>query len=309
MIPVQRATPGGLERRRIAVGESERTFWLASPPAGPAPLLVVLHGLGMDGPGMAQWTGLAERGPAAGFATVFPDGAGEIWADPAWLPDAGSRRGVDDAAFLRAIVAFLGAEDVAHGDPFLVGISNGAGFAEHVARHGLVRVTGLGLVAPSSRSAGREARPHPGQSVVALWFVGTGDRVAPYAGGRSRGLMALAARRRVRRRFGEPRWGSLVAVDDVVADWVAANGCDPDPEVVELAVAGGDPPVTRLSWNGRGAPGVTLYRIEGGGHSWPGGPAYVPAFLIGPVSRRLDATGILLEAARRTLGPGAPSSP
>ena len=35
---------------------------------------------------------------------------------------------------------------------------------------------------------------------------------------------------------------------------------------------------------------VVVYVIEGGGHTWPGGPQYLPAFLIGKVSHNLDAT-------------------
>jgi hypothetical protein len=34
---------------------------------------------------------------------------------------------------------------------------------------------------------------------------------------------------------------------------------------------------------------------HGGGHGWPGGPQFLPARVIGPVPRHLDATGILLE--------------
>jgi polyhydroxybutyrate depolymerase len=40
---------------------------------------------------------------------------------------------------------------------------------------------------------------------------------------------------------------------------------------------------------------VVLYRIEGGGHGWPGGPQYLQARIIGPIPRHLDATGILLD--------------
>jgi hypothetical protein len=28
---------------------------------------------------------------------------------------------------------------------------------------------------------------------------------------------------------------------------------------------------------------VVLYRIEGGGHGWPGGPLFLPARVIGPI--------------------------
>jgi poly(3-hydroxybutyrate) depolymerase len=56
--------------------------------------------MGLDGRVMATWTGLAARGPEAGFTTVFPDAVSEVW------DDAGRGRpdGVDDAAFVRALV-------------------------------------------------------------------------------------------------------------------------------------------------------------------------------------------------------------
>jgi len=44
---------------------------------------------------------------------------------------------------------------------------------------------------------------------------------------------------------------------------------------------------------------VVLYRIEGGGHGWPGGPQYLRAPVIGRIPRHLDATGILLEMVTR----------
>jgi len=53
--------------------------------------------------------------------------------------------------------------------------------------------------------------------------------------------------------------------------------------------------VTRLTWSAPGCPPVTLYRMEGGGHGWPGGPQYLPTRVIGPIPRHLDATNILLD--------------
>ena len=46
---------------------------------------------------------------------------------------------------------------------------------------------------------------------------------------------------------------------------------------------------------GPDGPPVVLYRIEGGGHGWPGGPQYLPARGGGPIPRQLDATQILLN--------------
>jgi poly(3-hydroxybutyrate) depolymerase len=84
----------------------------------------------------------------------------------------------------------------------------------------------------------------------------------------------------------------------LVVDWAAGNGISGDPVSERLASAPGDPPVTRLTWSAPGCPRVVLYRIEGGGHGWPGGPQCLPARFVGPIPRHLDATGILLELVR-----------
>jgi len=44
-----------------------------------------------------------------------------------------------------------------------------------------------------------------------------------------------------------------------------------------------------------------LYRIEGCGHGWPGGPQYLPKRWVGRIPRDLDATGILLSHALEVL--------
>jgi polyhydroxybutyrate depolymerase len=81
----------------------------------------------------------------------------------------------------------------------------------------------------------------------------------------------------------------------VARDWAAGNGIGGDPVSEPLASTPEDPPVTRLTWSAPGCPPVVLYRIEGGGHGWPGGPQFLPARVIGPIPRHLDATGILLK--------------
>jgi polyhydroxybutyrate depolymerase len=93
--------------------------------------------------------------------------------------------------------------------------------------------------------------------------------------------------------------GTAVAAEALARDWAAANGIAGAPSTEALSTEPGRLPVTRLAWTAPGCRPVVLYRVEGGGHGWPGGPQYLPARLIGPVDRHLDATGILLELARR----------
>jgi polyhydroxybutyrate depolymerase len=157
---------------------------------------------------MAAFTGLAQRGPALGFAVVFPDGWDEVWDGGGRLP---GRDGVDDPGFIRALVAALIAEGVARDGPVsLVGISNGALFAEHLGRHALLAVSGLVLVSGTTTKASRDGAPRPGQQAAVLCFEGTGDPTMPYEGGRigGRGFLGMitAHRARQRREAGDAGW-------------------------------------------------------------------------------------------------------
>jgi polyhydroxybutyrate depolymerase len=136
------ATPE-LQHRWLEIGPTPRSYWLAPAPQPHAPLLVVLHGLGMTGKDMAAFTGLATRGPAAGFTAVFPDGWEKVWNDGLRRP---RRRGIDDTEFILALLDRLAADGLGRRDAVvLAGISNGASFAEHLSRHGLVEPVGLVL--------------------------------------------------------------------------------------------------------------------------------------------------------------------
>jgi polyhydroxybutyrate depolymerase len=44
---------------------------------------------------------------------------------------------------------------------------------------------------------------------------------------------------------------------------------------------------------------VILIRLEGGGHTWPGGSQYLPERLIGPVCRDFDGTELIWAFFRR----------
>jgi polyhydroxybutyrate depolymerase len=44
---------------------------------------------------------------------------------------------------------------------------------------------------------------------------------------------------------------------------------------------------------------VILIRLEGGGHTWPGGLQYLPERLIGGVCRDFDATELIWTFFRR----------
>ena len=292
----------GLARAELEIGRTTRSYWWAPGQGAALPLIVVFHGLGADGKVMAALTGLGQRGPAAGFAVAFPDGVGRVWDAAGRLP---GREAVDDSGFVRSLVDKLVDDGTARPGPlFLVGMSNGALFVEHLARHGLVVPTGLVLVSGTARVTSRREVPRPPLPCTVLSVQGTADPMMPYEGGRTggRGAAGWLNARRARRR-GEPVEDRFLApAEAVAADWAAANGITAPPSFESFPTSERALHVARLSWLAPGRRPVVLYRIEGGGHTWPGGPQYLPARLVGRVSHDLDATGAVLEMARQETG-------
>jgi polyhydroxybutyrate depolymerase len=292
--------PTNLHERSVDVNGVRRTFLTAPANAPGGPLLIVLHGAGGAGLGMAALTGLAVRGPASGFTVVFPDGVGGVWNDNRDAPGLRRREGVDDVEFLRRLVddqAIAGIVD--RNRVFLTGISNGALLAEHVARHNLLPVHGIGLVAGSATVRSREAMPRPRVPTALVAFAGTADPLIPYGGGPIGPLGRVVGRRSQRQ--SEPARGVAVGIETVAVDWAAVNGLLAMPAVEQVAVPPDDLPVTRLTWQAPSALSVVVHKIDGGGHTWPGAAQYLPARFVCPVARTLDASAIML-AAFATLG-------
>ena len=128
-----------------------------------------------------------------------------------------------------------------------------------------------------------------------------------------RGLSGLVLKRRAARHGELPGEDVVTGAEALARDWASGNGIKSGPAIEELPMQPGDPVVTTRTWTAPGCHPVTLYRIDGGGHGWPGGPQFLPARIIGQIPRHLDATGILLGMAeredgansgRRILGPG-----
>jgi polyhydroxybutyrate depolymerase len=128
----------------------------------------------------------------------------------------------------------------------------------------------------------------PATPVPVLEIHGSRDRVAPYAGGRAGLWMRLFARRPAEPILGADEWAGW---------WVERNGAAAAPQVEAVG-----PDVTVRRWHGpTPASDLAFYRVEGGGHTWPGARTWMPPHL-GRVSRSIDATRVsweFLSAHRR----------
>jgi polyhydroxybutyrate depolymerase len=255
----------------LRVASVERSYMLYVPTgyqaSHPAPLVLVFHGAGGYPRQMARatrFTYLAER---EGFVVAYPAGLERRWNDGRRLFSS------DDIGFVRALLDTLGHELSI--DPrriYATGISNGAMFSYRLACD-LPGV--LAAIAPVAGAMPAAIAVQCAQAVpVALAaFQGTEDRLVPYSGGN------VATHR-----------GEVMSARASVERWATLAGCTGAPTVTDEPDRVTDGTRVKLSaWSGcQNGRDVQLYTIEGGGHTWPGGPGW--AGLLGRTTRDLDAT-------------------
>jgi polyhydroxybutyrate depolymerase len=119
----------------------------------------------------------------------------------------------------------------------------------------------------------------PSRPISVLYMQGTEDPLVPIDGGN------IGFRR------GRSR-GRNISLADAARFWRVHNQISSPPLAEDLPGRVNDGTrVPREVWSGgRQNTQVVVYTIEGGGHTWPGGSQYLPAFVVGKVTRNLDAT-------------------
>ncbi|CAN5762919.1 PHB depolymerase family esterase [soil metagenome] len=276
VLAAQSHTPAE-SRRTIVAGGVERAYLLHLPApvsvGRPMPVLLVLHGAGGDGAGIASHTGLTRPAIERGYAVVYPDGIGRRWND-----GRGTSAGQDDVEFVRLLLHSLGAElPVDSRRIYVTGISNGAGLAYRLACDLPGAFAAIAPVA-GAPAAALEERCAATRPVSVISFQGTDDRLMPYGGGN------VAAAR-----------GRVLSAARSAALFAEVNGCTAPPTVTEEPDTATDGTrVRRSAYAGcRDGHETVLYTIEGGGHTWPGGPPV--GRRVGRVSREIDATRTMLD--------------
>ena len=250
----------------ITVGGRQRTYLIHLPsgydPARPVPLLIALHGSGNTGADMSDLTGFNALADTQGFLVAYPDGIDGSWADRN-NTDA-DRAGVDDVAFLDALVGHLSAAYAV--DParvYVTGMSNGGFMATLLA---CVLSDTVAAVAPiaATMPLSLVSQCPPGRPVPLLLIHGLSDTVDPPGGGK------------VDAQGG--KIGPIASDAETVAFWAKRDGCWAAPTITDLPTTGiGKTQVRQTDysacWDGAG---VTYDALTGVGHVWPGGPHYTP---------------------------------
>lgn len=264
----------------------ERSYWLHLPPDKlrnkPLPVLFNLHGGGGTGKGAARLTGnrfnqLADRD---GFIVVYPDGLKRRWNDGRKVGANNVNEAIDDVGFILEIIKKLSKSyPVDSNRIFTSGMSNGGFMSSRLLCEHPDTFRG-GAIVTATIPVGYIQHCKPQTPVAVIVINGTDDPIVPYEGGDIRLF-----------KFGKKR-GEIVSTDDYLKFLQNKNGCSEKVKTVELPDKQKEDGTTvslttYTSCSGDGA--LKLFKIKGGGHTWPGGRQYLPKKRIGNTSYEINA--------------------
>jgi polyhydroxybutyrate depolymerase len=233
--------------------------------ATPAPLVLNFHGYGSNALEQEFYSGFDQVADTAGVVVAYPNGIGAAF-EPFHT--------VDDVGFVDALIARLHDQyNVNLNRVYSTGLSNG-GFMTFVLVCELAhRFAAVADVAGSMQING-PALCEPSETLPTLHIHGTADNVVPYNGN-----------------------GNFISVTNLMTFWAQRNGCSTTPTVTALPnVAPADGTTTDVLEYGncQDAHRVVLYRVNGGGHTWPGA-----SFAIGVTSQDFKASVVIWQFFRQ----------
>lgn len=236
----------------VRLGERSYRIDLPADPDG-ARVIVALHGGGGSADQFARSSGLSRPANRAGYAVIYPEGTGRAgtW-NGGYCCGAAQRRGVDDVAFLDAVIADAAQRFGVDGRRvYLTGMSNGSIMAESYAALRPRRVAAVAGVAGTMDTDSLRPRG----AVPLLHIHGTEDDMVPYAGGQGA--------------------NSLTRTDFASVASVEAAFLAPFPMLARTErqidrVQDGTRVTERNYTDAKGVTQLRILTVEGGGHAWPG---------------------------------------
>ena len=254
------------------------------------PLIVALHGRLGTGHGFESMTygHFNERAEEIGAVIVYPDGIDEHWNDGR-SDDPALRQDIDDVGYLVMLVDLIATHyPIDRTKVFVTGASNGGLMAFRLAceRPDIFRA-----VAPVMSAFGAEIahKCNPLRPVSLLMINGTQDPLIPYEG------QYVV--------WGKKTLGKRLSTQSAIDRWRGLMKCPREPinESFDDRVPNDGTTVSRSYSTGCwGGSEVVLYRVEGGGHTWPQGHQYLPQSWVGKVSQEINATDIVFDFFMRT---------
>ncbi|MFP2994757.1 PHB depolymerase family esterase [Spongiivirga sp. MCCC 1A20706] len=251
------------------------------------PILFVLHGGGGNATDMQRSTlnRFNELAEIHGFIVVYPEGFEKQWNDgrdvtgivTAWDEN------IDDVGYVAEIAKQLTDNfNIDERRIFTSGISNGGFMSSRLLCDRSDLFSGGAIItATLSETYSNNCNPDDPNSIIV--FNGTEDPLVPYEGGQVTIL-------------GQER-GLVLGTEAYMQFLATANGCETTPLISSLPDNEDDGTTVQLyeyiSCTNQSK--IQLYRIEGGGHTWPGGQELLPEVLVGKTSREIIACDVIWE--------------
>jgi polyhydroxybutyrate depolymerase len=234
------------------------------------PVIISLHGrLGTAIRQMkfADFKPIADRDKVI---IVCPQGVDRSWNDGRGTP--ANSKGINDVKFIDQLITYI--INTYNADPgriYVTGMSNGGFMTSRLACELNTRIAAIAVVAASmDEYMGYQ----PTKPMPAMYIQGTMDPLVPFAGG----VMKKGA------------GGSICGHEEVLKKWAAVNHCNSKPVITDLLVSVNDgTSVIKEEYANNNGSKVVGFTIVNGGHTWPGGSQYLPKFMVGPVTKNLNA--------------------
>lgn len=257
---------GALTRGTIAVGQLKRTYLAYVPRrlAPGAPLVMVMHGAGLNGARIRISTGYGfdRLADEHGFAVVYPNAYEGYWDVCSVVGGVSANLHVDDVGFLTGLVDKLASEIGVNPDRvFAAGVSRGGFMAFRLALEAPSRFRAVAAVSANILSPENSKCKSSGQGTSSVMIMnGTDDPLVPFDGGSVSffGLFYRLGKVRSSRESGQ-----------YFADLNHITG---PPVRNQVQVADGIR-VERMLWRNDSRPDskveVELVAVHGGGHGLP----------------------------------------
>ena len=294
------AAPHGInEKHSFMFNKLERTFHIHFPEnfrkSIKMPLVIALHGKGGEGESMILVTrrGFNDLADSEGFVVVYPDGIGKGWNDGRMDEESNDRahkENIDDVGFISELIdRMIKDYNINPKRVYVTGISNGAIMSYRLACELSSKITAIAPVDGNiPYLLSDDCVPSRPVSVLAINNVD--DPLVPFEGGEIWG------------HFHRVKLGKVLSVNESIGFWVRRNKCSKVPLInqePDRDPSDGTRVLRKEFKKGMGGTEVILYKIDGGGHTWPGGLQYLPAWLIGKTSRDIDANQVIWTFFKR----------
>jgi polyhydroxybutyrate depolymerase len=252
------------------------------------PLLFSFHGLGSNGDDQRDLTRFDELAEQEGFIAVFPDAKDLTGyscnvtlpplpgAEIQWNLGAGSLQycaGIDDVGFAADMVNWFETNyNIDASRIYSTGMSDGALFSYLLA----FNLTGtFAAIAPVCAPMPWGFGNLTTSPITVIEMHGTADPILSYYG------------------YGGSGGNVTYSVDDTIAYWCGVDNISTEPvETVWGPTSRDSTVVHRYVYSG-GTDGtrVILFKVEGGGHTWPGGVLY--SAYVGAVTTHIDGSALI----------------